>query len=574
MNSNRIVKFDPWLLGAIQKVMGKLPAIPGDLAKVKSLTFSDGGYLLGDEGLLLNGWLELASGDFSAIGKMPNLHTLLFRNRNTMKIGNYDFLCQCQKLKKLDLSGTDFFDCGLLAELPHLQYVLLPDRRQLVHTQVLERIQAQAETKSEMYARSRAKFCIDMAERKTQKLHTDTYTADIRLIYWFAVSLGKMPETPKDLEKIRLLDSRKRIPSLENLILDHLMEKLPTWLTAKKGDFSLIGKLPNLQALLLWGVVLDDFSFLSECRELVYVNLWDTNFTDCSLLSELPNIHEIYLPEKGQLENFSLLEKRRDTNQQKARQKLEDFLYHENSSELSEAKQVETEQALVRPTAFFLECEGDSEQETVCVKRSEHPVTIEIPEPVQKTKVTNVLNQEKDSDVPVIVRGEDVVISYEGKSRVRHVEAEFYMDQTPTLWEVFSRVRDEEDNWAKLSSQITRQLTDILMDAIIKNNVSTLCISLEPWGEGHNFVLDFIDGWVDITYMDDETPVYYHSYNPVYTNSTELLPIEFLGQSPVTIPKMLALDDIKLTVEIVRHFLATGQLLPGTLWKKATRGEF
>ena len=193
---------------------------------------------------------------------------------------------------------------------------------------------------------------------------------------------------------------------------------------------------------------------------------------------------------------------------------------------------------------------------------------------MQKTNVTNVFDQKKDSDVPIIVRGEDVVLSYEGKSQVRHVEVEFYMDQTPTLWEVFSRVRDEEDNWAKLSSQKTRQLTDTLLDSMIKNNVSTLCISLEPWGEGHNFVLDFIDGWVDITYMDDETPVYYHSYNPAYANSTELLPIEFLGQSPVTIPKMLALDDINLAVEIVRHFLATGQLLPGTLWKKATRGEF
>ena len=574
MNSNRIVQFDPWLLGAIQKVMGKLPSIPGDLAKVKSLTFSDGGYLPGDEGLLLNGWIELASGDFSAIGKMPNLHTLLFRNRNMMKIGNYDFLRQCQKLKKLDLSGTNFFDCELLAELPNLQYVLLPDRRQLVHTQVLERIQAQAETEPEMNARSRAKFCIDMAERKIQKMQTDIYSADIRLIYWLAVSLGKMPETPKDLEKIRLLDSRKRIPSLENSMMDHLMEKLPTWLTAKMGDFSLIGKLPNLQALLLWGVILDDFSFLLECRELVYVNLWDTNFTDCSLLSELPNIHEIYLPEKRQLENYSLLEKRRETDQWESRQKLEDFLYHENSSELSETKQIKTEQALVRPTVFFLECEGDSEQETVCVKCSEHPITVKVPELVQKTNVTNVIDQEKDSDVSIIVRGEDVVLSYEGKSQVRHVEAEFYMDQTPTLWEIFSRVRDVEVNWAKLSFQKTQQLTDTLLDSIIKNNVSTLCISLEPWGEGHNFVLDFIDGWVDITYIDDETPVYYHSYNSAYANSTELLPIEFLGQSPVTIPKMLALDDIKLTVEIVRHFLATGQLLPGTLWKKATRGEF
>ena len=122
MAFDRIVKFDPWLLGAIRKAMGKLPAIPGDLSKVKSLPFFDGGRFSGEEGLVLNGWLELASGDFSAIGNMPNLHTLLFQNHRTLKIGNFDFLCQCRKLKKLDLSGTDFSDCELLERLPDLQY--------------------------------------------------------------------------------------------------------------------------------------------------------------------------------------------------------------------------------------------------------------------------------------------------------------------------------------------------------------------------------------------------------------------------------------------------------------------
>ncbi len=65
--------------------------------------------------------------------------------------------------------------------------------------------------------------------------------------------------------------------------------------------------------------------------------------------------------------------------------------------------------------------------------------------------------------------------------------------------------------------------------------------------------------------MDDETPVYYNSYNPAYTNPTELSPIEFDGQTPI--PKMLALEDLPLAAEIVRHILATGQLLPGTLWE-------
>lgn len=173
MNSNRIMKFDPWLLGAIQKVMGKLPEIPGDLGKVKSLTFYDGTYISGEEGLILNGWMELAAGEFSAIGRMQNLHTLLFRNHRALKVGNFDFLCQCRKLKKLDCSGTDFSDCELLEKLLNLQYAMLPDRSQLIHTQVLECIQAQTETEPEMNERARARACLDTAAEAKWKIRID-----------------------------------------------------------------------------------------------------------------------------------------------------------------------------------------------------------------------------------------------------------------------------------------------------------------------------------------------------------------------------------------------------------------
>lgn len=494
MTSNRIVKFDPWLLGSIQKAMGKLPAIPGDLAKLKSLTSSDGGYLLGEEGLLLNGWIELASGEFSAIGKMPNLHTLLFKNHRTLKIGNFDFLCQCRKLKKLDLSGTDFSDCALLAELPNLQYVMLPDRRQLIHTQVLEHIQAQAETEPEMNARSRANCCIDTAKRRTVENHTGIYTADSNLIYWIAVSLGKIPRMTEDLETIRLLDSRKRFPSLEHAMKDHLSENLPAWLTIKKGDFSLIGKLPNLQALLLWGIELDDFSFLPECRELVYINLWDTNFRDCSLLAELPYLREIDLPEKRQLENFSLLEKCRDDYLQNEHQKLEDYLYHTESDEIKHF--------LATLPAFYLECERDSEQEMVCVKCSDRLVMTKIPKSVRSNEVTEIVDEEEDCDALMIIRGEDVVLSYEGESRVRHVEADFCMDQMPVLWKIFSRVSDEEDNWAKLSPQKARQLTDVLVDAIIKENVATLTFLWNHGGKDTTLFWNlWTGGWILLIWM-------------------------------------------------------------------------
>ncbi len=677
MEENHIVKFDPWLLGAIQKAMGNLPAIPGDLVKVKSLTFFDGGRFSGKEMLLLNKWIELASGDFSAIGKMPNLHTLLFKNVRILRIGNWDFLRQCRKLKKLDLSGTDFSDCELLAELPNLQYALLPDRWQLIHTEVLERIQARTETNPEMNERARAQACIDIAARDRGKvckdtirervavlqvycesglvtrnnavqeravtssdavqeraaasngaaagervdtchdaatqgntenaiaglppqMDTGTYAADPKLICWIMVSLGKMPRTPNDLAKIKLLDSRKRNLSLCNPALDNLAEKLPPWLIEKGGDFSLIGKLPNLQALLLWGVILDDFSFLSECKELLYVNLWDTNFTDCSLLTKLPYIIHIYLPEEGQLVNFSMLVKYRQFRLQEERERRESFLYEAKSDEIPEAEQSQAIQTLGRPSVFRIECQKSFGQKADVSKRKDRQVLPEgtqksalpiqagvegtseipfgvgvekgsdiplkvgvdgMPDSVQvpdakeanvsswKTKVEEAVWQKDEFNDLAIVRGEDVIISYEGASQVRQVRAEFWMDRVPALWRVFDQMKEEEDNWAKLAPGKAEQLTDELITAIRRGDAKTIEISLEPWGEGHNFIVEFRGRWVEITYVDDEIPVCYNSYHPDF-------------------PEMLAFEDMELVAEVVRHILATGQLLPGTFWRR------
>lgn len=496
MEKDCIVKFDPWLLGAIQKAMGKLPATPGDLIKIKSLTFYHNGFYPGEPGLLLMGWMELAPGDYSAIGKMTNLHTLLFHNNIILRIQDFGFLPQCQRLKKLDLRGTDFSDCSWLAKLPALQYALLPDRQGLIHTEVLEEIRAQTETVQERNERSRAKACIDLENQRraengipmsVPQTLTGPYTADPRLIRWIAVSLGKVPTSPGNLLKVRQLDSRK-----VNHALDTSASQLPSWLTEKEGDFSLIGELPNLQALLLWGVDLEDFSFLAKCKELLYVNLWDTNFTDCSLLAGLERLKHIFLPDGRHLEHPSMLQTHQET--------WKDSYYCEDGF----------------------------------------------------------------NDL-VTVRGEDVAISYEGSTKIRHVEADFCKGAEPPLWKEFSQLRDEEDNWAKLAPKKASQLTEELTNAIVRNEVAALCLSLEPWGEGHYFILEFSGGWAAIAYMDDETPVYYQSYNPSYTGTAELSPVEFGGQTPV--PKMFALEDLELAAGIVRHILETGQLLPGTLWK-------
>ena len=88
---------------------------------------------------------EPEEGDFSAIGRMENLHTLLFGTPRSSSIPivlvkDFGFLGTCKKLRKLDLRWTNFSDCALLLELPALRYVRLPPRGQLVHADALEEL--------------------------------------------------------------------------------------------------------------------------------------------------------------------------------------------------------------------------------------------------------------------------------------------------------------------------------------------------------------------------------------------------------------------------------------------------
>lgn len=588
------MKFDPWLLGAIQKAMGVLPAIQADLAKVKSLTFFDGAYSLKEPGTVLNGWMEVAPGEFSAIGKMPNLHTLLFKNHRVLNVGDFGFLSGCTKLKKLDLSGTDFSDCRVLAALPLLQYAMLPDRQLLAHTEILDEIKAFAESEQEMDERARAGFYAAWETQrrkeigrsgfiKGKSMPENPHTADARLIRWIAVSLGKLPDKWEELDKIRILDCRKRNASLEAALFkkadriegmpqNHSLGKLPSWLMEKEGDFSLMGELPNLQALLLWGVCLEDFSFLSKCRGLLYLNLWDTNFSDCGLLAQLPVLSYVCLPKREQLINYSALEARKKVREQEEKRQMEGFWY--GGDDVLEAEALcpgHAAQLMFFPQKHDKDAPGrtghkkpETSQEDVSAaaqRASDEGAADLRPE---GDKATAYCHETDPLDL-VTVKGEDVVISYEGSFGVRHVIGEFCMDSTPKLWKAFSKLEEEEDNWARLDAKRVEQLTKELMEAIMEGNVATLYLSLEPWGEGHMFIVEFTGGWAEITYRDDITPVCYIFYNPAYANPAELSPIEYEGQRNVR--KMLALDDLALTAEIVRHILETGQLLPGTLWK-------
>lgn len=595
MEKRNIVEFDPKLLGAIQEIMGRLPAIPGDLSSIKALTIFDKHSIKGEPGWIFLNWIRFAPGHFSAVGMMENLHTLLFKNHGVLHVKDFTFLSRLKRLKKLDLSGTDFSDCTLLKNLPALQYAVLPDRRQLVHTEVLRELSARVETKTEKEEReyccwllgSEEKGKAGECENAAMPFPAPVYTADRRLIGWIAASQKGLPKTPAGLMKIREIDSL----SVEVFRTD-FMGKLPSWLSEKEGDFSLLAKLPNLRVLFLWNTDLDDFSFLSDCRQLSYINLWNTGFTDCAILAKLPSLRCVCLPEAGRLKNLEVLAARREAEMTQKKEELWDFVLEGGRAELPDTTSllIKTE-----PERFKAEEKEDLRKQEYEAedggKRKEKKGEKKEQEQAESERERQILMmlsrldaarkgmpmpQEPKEEVPffrddefdnlAVISGEEVVISYKGDCRVRHVVAQFFMEaELSPAWDAFCALEEEKDNWRRLSAKRAKEMTDELCRLIMEENVEELFLSLDPWGEGPYLTLDFAGGWAAIDYMDDENAVYYSIYNPAYTKGSELCPVQVGGQSPV--PKMLATEDVGQTVEIVRYFLKKGQLLPGTLWK-------
>ncbi|NBI68488.1 hypothetical protein D1646_17180 [Pseudoflavonifractor sp. 60] len=60
-------------------------------------------------------------------------------------------------------------------------------------------------------------------------------------------------------------------------------------------DWSAINRMPNLTALMIEEVCVDDFSFLAGCQNVRKLSLRNTNFTDCRLLRELTNLQSVDL---------------------------------------------------------------------------------------------------------------------------------------------------------------------------------------------------------------------------------------------------------------------------------------
>lgn len=138
---NPVPYMDPRLSHAVRCSLNRVPESLYDLKKVKILNdFSYDG-----DPYYQNVQPSGEPEDFSAIGSMENLHTLLFgtpRSQSipTVLVRDFSFLSWCKKLKKLDLRWTSFTDCSQLLQLPALRQVRLPPREQLTGLEALEEL--------------------------------------------------------------------------------------------------------------------------------------------------------------------------------------------------------------------------------------------------------------------------------------------------------------------------------------------------------------------------------------------------------------------------------------------------
>ncbi len=175
---------DPNLLFWIQNMQGKLLHNPADLAEVKFLNlqyYISGVYpewpdwlapepgnwqLLADLPQLESLFLpELKLDDFSFLAQCQNLRQLGLSRTNfaagqllaglkqlqmlelsPQEFGDFSFLAELSELEILDLSRTDFRDCRLLTGLPNLRLVHLPAERQLLHREALFGLPLQVKT--------------------------------------------------------------------------------------------------------------------------------------------------------------------------------------------------------------------------------------------------------------------------------------------------------------------------------------------------------------------------------------------------------------------------------------------
>ena len=135
---------DPYLFRAIVRTTGRIPLIPYDLKKIKTLEIYDRYRRMPSYETI--SFFRFKEHDFSVLGEMENLHMLrIYILEPPLIIADFSFLKKCKKMKKLDLAETNFTDCAFLPYLPELVYVRLPKDKDLINKQVLDTLHAKIE---------------------------------------------------------------------------------------------------------------------------------------------------------------------------------------------------------------------------------------------------------------------------------------------------------------------------------------------------------------------------------------------------------------------------------------------
>lgn len=348
---------------------------------------------------------------------------------------------------------------------------------------------------------------------------------DPHLLQWICDTLGRKPETLADLEQITRLEA-------ENFRWGTPL--CPDWLALVPGDWSLIGKIPNLERLefpnipyvgmrhsqavpgptkFCWAGI-KSYSFLLKCQRLNYLDLSQTSFYESWYLENLSQLQCLILP-PAEIFDFSFLDR------------------------LSRLELLD-----VSRTNF---CD--------CTLLARLPALKSVFLPAKKsllhyeavdTLAVDVRTWEPEAEKP------ESVPYYLSKRKISRGENGFYAQII------------KADGRKYRGSAITGELVQKLIDDIKRGKVHAVTVSADEDLARILLTADIKEGWVVLALQDFEADV---CYLPCGSGQgEELAPPRLGGQSPV--PKSRAVGDLTVAADCLRYYIRTGKLPAKLAWER------
>lgn len=336
---------------------------------------------------------------------------------------------------------------------------------------------------------------------------------DPTLLFWIENELGFIPESPNDLNKLSCLSVPHYIPRYP---------VFPDWLAPDPGNWSLLGDLPNLEALFMPEVHLEDWSFLSRCSQLKRVSLTHTNLSCPTILEHMTQVTYLNLPAM-EFEDFSFLER------------------------LSAVEILDLSWTNFRDCTILTRM-PNLKRILLPAERQLLHLDLLDPLPMQvKTDTRKVRGKDVDAFELILPRPTEP------------------LDLTPP-YKVLHIIADD-DTCEGL--KITEKYVKSLMHSIRNGDIEVVYASLQPWGEDEFLEIDIADSWATLNFSDSDLDYGYCIYNPDHAGDQEDAPPEVGGQSPV--PKQHAIQNLSLAADCLGYFIKTGSIYPGAYWAKYYR---